>query len=505
MIISLFIFYIIDYYFIDYYYTKNRKNKNFPFSKIICNKLLIDKIAELSPYSGRTCLGRNVYFKNGEFYLLFQKDNFNYSSDNFTVHLSGMVGHKDGLYNSEIFKNNKPWTPKIKYFNNEQEISIFLDNIIKPVKVFIHSHLYMKSYYSYNMQHLIHDDYYPIFCVLRHFKLLSNNFQTYYYGNLEEKFIPIFKGISNKPEISVYNIGNEVNLFKTLTFGQGEFSGHTPTSDWLVPFYDSRGYWNFRNFYLHNFELNTEFIIQQPKKNNLIITILQKRLYKILNSNELIQMVNDHITNITIREIEWEKGYSWKEEIKIFLESDIIISIHGTIIDSLFLINEGSIYISLGRPSLLNNKKIRATAADFLINSIDYIKILSHYYSWQHIYNHGFYIDSSHLYSTLQYAIKLVNDKFIIPIEKFSNVEYTTKLFQKFINIDKEIFRTFLYFGGAPRLVQCYPCYHEWYNRIKNLKHFFNHDYFFKKHMLECQNRDYCNLLPEKEWNKKQK
>lgn len=429
------------------------------YSNIQCNDI-ITKNANMNGYGSRTCLLHNAYLFGGQIFAILKQDpppvnqtaKSPMTNEQVSANLHALSPDPNGWYNSAHITPTL-WRPNLIIVNDDDEarrwISMKTNNATIP-RVSIPHFPFNRAGVAYsNIQHRLHDFFFPIFQILYFYGIAdrSNEVQVVspndYLGGMG---LEQFRGISVRTQMSLTDYVKPIQL-ETLIYGLPELASHTMTRNVSVERQETRPFWHFRNFYLKNFKKNMirerkspnvtvdpfAMHYELPSFNvNLTVTFLQKRTQRCAY-DPVISLIKQDYPGFKTQIIEWENGYTWRRELEVFLETDILVSIDGTIIDSAFFLRPGSIVISLGRN--------RCQLAEQIMSSIDYIKVI-HFNNYTSIETRAF--NPRDLYAKIRLGIK-DHAKFEIPRSQYLNLHPGSRLVAKIMNYNPIILKHMYY------------------------------------------------------------
>jgi len=153
-------------------------------------------------------------------------------------------------------------------------------------------------------------------------------------------------------------------------------------------------------------------------KEKIRVTIIQKLESRHITNLELF--VN-HISEIykgliEIKVIKTWIGLTFKEELKIWQETDIAIGTEGSISLGIIFMKKQSIFISLGVPMFIQGiGNLRSSLSEFLYPSLKYIKVFYYTkYKQEEVKSNGIDINFNYFKSIFNEALKYKKEGFKI-------------------------------------------------------------------------------------------
>jgi hypothetical protein len=418
-------------------------------TKVQCFEMLHNN-ANMNAYGKRTCKAKNVYLISGQLYFVTMDP---IDLESITANLHALAPAPGGAYNSHHIPDTT-FRPNLKKFSSKKEVANWIKSMVPsgeiPLSKVTHFMINRNGPAYHNLQHRIHDFYIPIFSILRFHNMseIANEVQVMGTDrNFVNDGLDQWIGVSAKRQNAIQYYPTPI-IFETFLYGSPELASHTPTTQYSVPLHDQRSLWNYRNFYLKNINLNNGWSLgitdglsyDSPSRNpKLVITFLQKRAQPAYY-NRVFPFIKSNFPKVKLQIIEWENGYSWKQELEIFLETDILISIDGTIVDSAYFLRPGSVIISLGRPQ----DGVRCQFAEQILSSIDFVKII-HFEEFTDVNSLTF--DPFRMYLKVKESIES-HQNFTIPRPHMDNLHASTQFISKIMTNDVTILKAFLYFNG---------------------------------------------------------
>lgn len=328
----------------------------------------------------------NLYFFDNNFYFLTTDKNIILNE----VKLLGGPEHTD-----QILKDEYIFIPKIKIFDNEEELNNFINKDLIIINGITN---YFSHYYEHNIGHGLYDTLYPSFLTLLDFFNEDNS-----YTNLinllnvpgwicplkcsRDWVLDIMSTFSKNKNLFKNNLDkNKIYKFEILIAGSG-YAGYSSTNkDYLVP--------GKKKFVLEKFR-NRFYNVYNIKKNifsnfDIKIIIIDSERYLLEEKNILLN-IKDLLNKkgYKCEYIYWKKYENFKDQLEIINNTNIHISSSGTSMMYFPFLNSCNIHINLGTNNYSDcyyekNKEERYLLMDIPISLlsndifIDYYNIFKH-------------------------------------------------------------------------------------------------------------------------------
>jgi hypothetical protein len=328
----------------------------------------------------------NLYFFENSFYFLTTNKNIILKE----VKLLGGPEHTD-----QILKEEYIFLPKIKVFDNDNELNNFINNDLVIIKEITN---YFSHYYEHNIGHGLYDALYPSFLTLLDFFNENDN-----YINLinllkpdgwicplkcsRDWILDIMSKFSKNNNLFKNNLEkNKVYKFEILITGSGYAGFSSVNKEYLVPGKEKFALEKFRDRFYNVYDIKKNINI----KKNIKISIIDSERYSTDEKNILIK-INEILNEKGFESnyIYWKNYENFRDQLEIINNTNIHISSSGTSMMYFPFLNSGNIHINLGTNNYFDSYSIQNKEERLLLMDIP-ISLLSNdiYIDYYNIFNH---------------------------------------------------------------------------------------------------------------------
>jgi hypothetical protein len=287
----------------------------------------------------------NLYFFDNNFHFLTKDKNIILKE----VKLLGGPEHTDQILKEEYF-----FLPKIKIFNNDEELNTFISINLITISEITN---YFSHYYQHNIGHGLYDALYPSFLTLLDFYNENNN-----YINLinllkpdgwicplkcsREWVLDIMSKFSKNNNLLKDNLEKDkIYKFEILIAGSGYAGFSSINKQYLVPGKENFALEKFRDRFYNVYKIEKNII----KHNNIKIIIIDSERYSNDEKNILLKInetLNERGYNSNY--IYWKNYEDFRDQLEIINNTNIHISSCGTSMMYFPFLNSNNIHINLG-------------------------------------------------------------------------------------------------------------------------------------------------------------
>lgn len=320
--------------------------------------------------------------KKSTYYTIDDKDELSVCYNNVYC-IEGQITYLTTEKNIRLPQTNKftnlyKWSPIIKTFNDDKELSDYIKSISNNI---INIDLGVFSFIIWvgNMGHALFDGIYPAYLALNKFGYIDDDFVLFtdFWENRNEKLsydainnfcgnqlIELTKAIDGKFQIS-NQVKNKTFHIKTLITGTGRCGNKVMREDYTL--YGKK--YNGVEYFKERMFKQNDIIFNKPINNSPKIIIIDNKRFDAYEKNVLNNTVT-HFKNkgIDIKYIYWESYKSFKHQLKELEDTDIQISGPGNAITYTPFLKKNAVNINLGWMEHTQKNAIRPT---LVIDGVD--------------------------------------------------------------------------------------------------------------------------------------
>lgn len=295
----------------------------------------------------RYCRGRNIMFNFTD--LAHREDPYRYKMD--VLKQGQVVGtctlHKDRLMeNAEHISVLQSWAPELRYFETIRQRPIeagVCDLVVKKptyiLKIDATNNMYHHFCDFFNLYMSLHINMSHPMSFSKDINILIWESFTY-----ESPFADAFSAFTDNPILDLKHYKGKVVCFEQLVLPllPRMIFGLYYNTPLIAGCENSALFHAFSEFMLHRLR-----IPEQPRKSTkLRVTFLsrQTKYRRIINEDELVEAL-DHHPDYDVKKVTYSREISFKEQLAITRNTDILIGIHGAgLTHLLFLPNWASLF-----------------------------------------------------------------------------------------------------------------------------------------------------------------